>query len=192
MVVHIFSPNTGELKSGPSRCASPFPNQTSHLPRSSAPSHGLEASKTNLAPWSRGRRRCRHITACAAKCVREEVCAERGGRGLERKSGFLRPGARLQAARPPRCHRPRRGPRAHPSEPEQPRDLDEKTVTSAPPVAAAPPLALGPSRSCTQGPQKMTPRRQTPSRPSPAPPRASLLRARSCKALQIYRRQERR
>lgn len=60
------------------------------------------------------------------------------------------------------------------------------------PPASAPPLALGPSRSPTQGLQKMTPRRQTPPRPSPAPPRASLLPARSSEALQIYRRRERR
>lgn len=78
---------------------------------------------------------------------------------------------------------PRRGPRGRPSQPVQPRDLDGETVTAAQKPAAAPPLALGPSRSRTQGPQKMTPRRrQTPSRPSPAPPRASLLRAGSCKS----------
>nr|XP_042131373.1 translation initiation factor IF-2-like [Peromyscus maniculatus bairdii] len=43
--------------------------------------------------------------------------------------------------------RPRRGPRGHPSAPEQPGDLGGKTVTPAQPGAAAPPLALGPSRS---------------------------------------------
>lgn len=162
---------------GPRRCAASFPEQTSHLPRSSARPHGLAASKTNLVPGSRGRRRCRHITACAAKCVREEVCAGRGGRGLGRKSGFLRPGARRQAVPDTTGAAGRAaGPGATRSRPNSPETSAERRL---PRPSRAPRLRPSPwalPALVTRGPRHRTPRRHTPSRLSPAPPRTPLLR----------------
>lgn len=173
----------------------PRPRQFSYPPTLTFRLTILEASKISPAPPSSGRRRCRHITACAAKCVREGGVRRDGeGGGWPGEGRFPGPGdaaGRLLQTR--RLQGRRHGPRGSSPEPGSPepskgRRLGRQGLPCR--LRPSPPArpALVPQDCCCKGRQ----RNNRGCGPLTCTRTVSSSPGRSFRALQIYRRQKRR